>query len=132
VTDVEIGAFLSSPRSPEQIALLRLIGTLMLDPQGTDAGAEPSAVNTAREWSDAELTELGNMLVRGLSMEEIARLLRRDHGDVQDKVVEVGWPAVNRARGPTCRNRQAAVRLPITTSPVEVIGLCSWRAGMHA
>jgi hypothetical protein len=28
--------------------------------------------------------------VRGLSMEEIARLLRRDHGDVQDKVVEVG------------------------------------------
>jgi hypothetical protein len=41
---------------------------LMLDPQGTDADAEPSAVNTAREWSDAELTELGNMLVRGLSM----------------------------------------------------------------
>lgn len=62
----------------------------MLDPQGTDADAEPSAVNTAREWLDAELTELGNMLVRGLSMEEIARLLRRDHGDVQDKVVEVG------------------------------------------
>jgi hypothetical protein len=47
-------------------------------------------VNTAREWSGAELTELGNMLVRGLSMEEVARLLRRDHGDVQDKVVEVG------------------------------------------
>jgi hypothetical protein len=90
VTDVEIGAFLSSPRSPEKIALLRLIGTLMLDPQGTDADAEPSAVNTAREWSDAELTELGNMLVRGLSMGEIARLVRRDHGDVQDKVVEVG------------------------------------------
>ena len=47
------------------------------------------ALATGR-WSDAELTELGNMLVRGLSMEEIARLLRRDHGDVQDKVVEVG------------------------------------------
>jgi hypothetical protein len=30
------------------------------------------------------------MLARGLSIEEIARLLRRDHGEVQDKVVEVG------------------------------------------
>jgi hypothetical protein len=30
------------------------------------------------------------MLVRGLSIEEIARRLRRDHGDVRDKVVEVG------------------------------------------
>ena len=37
-----------------------------------------------------ELNELGNMLVRGLPMEEIARLLRRDHGEVQDKVVEIG------------------------------------------
>ncbi len=30
------------------------------------------------------------MLIRGLSTEEIARLLRRDHGDVQDKIVEIG------------------------------------------
>ena len=30
------------------------------------------------------------MLIRGLSIEEIARLLRRDHGDVQDIVVEIG------------------------------------------
>jgi hypothetical protein len=37
-----------------------------------------------------ELNELGNMLVRGLSIEEIARRLRRDHGDVRDKVAEVG------------------------------------------
>jgi hypothetical protein len=47
-------------------------------------------VNTGREWSDGELNELGNMLVRGLSIEEIARLLRRDHSEVQDKVVEIG------------------------------------------
>jgi hypothetical protein len=38
-----------------------------------------------RERSDAELYELGDMLVRGLSIEEIAHCLRRDHGDVRDK-----------------------------------------------
>ena len=43
-----------------------------------------------RQWSDAELNELGNMLVRGLSIEEIARRLRRDHGEVRDKIVEIG------------------------------------------
>jgi hypothetical protein len=42
------------------------------------------------EWSDAELTELGEMLMRGLSIEEIARLLRRDYREVRDKVAEVG------------------------------------------
>jgi len=51
---------------------------------------EPPAADTGREWSDAELTELGNLLVRGLSTEEIARLLRRDLGEVLDKVVEIG------------------------------------------
>jgi hypothetical protein len=30
------------------------------------------------------------MLVRGLSIEEIARRLRRDHGDVRDKVIDIG------------------------------------------
>jgi len=40
--------------------------------------------------SDAEMNALGEMLVRGVSMDEIARRLRRDHGDVRDKVVEVG------------------------------------------
>jgi hypothetical protein len=34
--------------------------------------------------------ELGNMLVRGLSIEEIARLLGREHPEVRDKVAEVG------------------------------------------
>ena len=42
------------------------------------------------DWSEADLKELGDMLLRGLSIEEIARRLRRDHGDVRDKVAEVG------------------------------------------
>jgi hypothetical protein len=90
VTDIELGAFLSGPRNPEHEALLRLIGASILDLPGAEADDEPAAVNTGREWSDEELNELGNMLVRGLPMEEIARLLRRDHGEVQDKVVEIG------------------------------------------
>jgi hypothetical protein len=90
VTDIELGAFLSGPRNPEHEALLRLIGASILDLPGAEADDEPAAVNTGREWSDRELNELGNMLVRGLSIEEIARLLRRDHGEVRDKVAEVG------------------------------------------
>ena len=60
VTDIEIGAFLSGPRNPEHEALLRLIGTSILDPQAVGADDEPPAVK--REWSDAELNELGDML----------------------------------------------------------------------
>ena len=71
-------------------ALLRLIGTSILDPQAAEVDDEQPAVNTGKEWSDAELNELGNMLVRGLPMEEIAHRLRRDHGEVRDKVAEVG------------------------------------------
>lgn len=90
VTEIDLDAFLSELRHPEQDALLRLIGTLILDPQGAGADDEPPDVNTRREWSDAQLNELGNMLVRGLSIEEIARALRRDHGEVRVKVAEVG------------------------------------------
>jgi hypothetical protein len=90
VTDIELGAFLSGPRNPEHEALLRLIGGSILDPQGVKKEDEPPGVNTGKEWSDAELKQLGEMLLRGLSIEEIARLLRRDHGDVRDKVTEVG------------------------------------------
>jgi hypothetical protein len=90
VTDIELGAFLGGPRNPEREALLRLIGASNLDPHGAEADDEPAAVNTGREWSDGELNELGNLLVRGLPMEEIARLLRRDRSEVQDKVVEIG------------------------------------------
>ena len=90
VTDIDLGAFLSGPGSPEHEALLRLIGASILNPRGAEADDEPAAVNTRREWSDAEPNELGNMLVRGLSIEEVARSLRRDQGEVRDKVAEVG------------------------------------------
>jgi hypothetical protein len=52
--------------------------------------ADRTDANTRGKWSDAELNELGNMLVGGLSIEEIARVLGRDAGEVRDKVVEVG------------------------------------------
>ena len=90
VTDIEIATFLSGPPHPEQEALLRVIGASIVDPKGAEVEDKPPPVNTGRKWSDAELTELGNMLVRGLSIEEIARVLGRDHGEIQDKVVEIG------------------------------------------
>jgi hypothetical protein len=46
--------------------------------------------NTGREWSDAKLYELGEMLVRGLSIAEIARRLRRDKVEIRDKIAEWG------------------------------------------
>jgi hypothetical protein len=90
VTDIEIGAFLSGPQHPEQAALLRVIGALAADPQSADAADEPPLTRTGMEWSDKELRELGNMLISGLSIEEIAYRLRRDHRDVRDRVVEIG------------------------------------------
>jgi hypothetical protein len=90
VADIEIGAFLSGPPHPEQEALLCVIGASIVDPQGTAVEDDQPAVNAEREWSNAELTQLGNMLVRGLSIEEIARRLRRDNREVRDKVAEVG------------------------------------------
>jgi hypothetical protein len=90
VTDIDLGAFLNGPGSPEHEALLRLIGASIFNPRGAEADDEPLAVNTGREWSDAEMNALGEMLVRGVSMDEIARRLRRDHGDVRDKIAEVG------------------------------------------
>ena len=89
VTDIEIGDFLSGPLHPEQEALRRVIGASIVDPQGAEA-EEQAGVDAGREWSDAELKELGEMLVRGLSIEEIARLLRRDQREVRGKVAEVG------------------------------------------
>jgi hypothetical protein len=89
VTDVEINEFLGGPQNPERDALLRRIGTSIVNPHGVDADGKLAA-DTGREWSNAELKELGNMLLRGLSIEEIARVLGRDHGEVRDKVVEVG------------------------------------------
>jgi hypothetical protein len=89
VSDVEIADFLGGPQNPERDALLRVIGTSIIDPQGAEVEDELAA-EAGREWSDAEMTELGNMLVHGLPIEEIARLLRRDHREVRDKVAEVG------------------------------------------
>ena len=90
VTDIELGAFLGGPQNREREALLGLIGASILEPQGAEVEDEAPSENTGRDWSDAELNELGNMLVRGLSIEEIARRLRRDHGEVRDKIVEIG------------------------------------------
>jgi len=90
VTDIELGEFLSGPGSPEHEALRRLIGASIFNPRGAEADDEPLTVNTGREWSDAEMNALGEMLVRGVSIDEIARRLRRDHREVRDKVAEVG------------------------------------------
>jgi hypothetical protein len=46
VTDIEIGAFLSGQRHPEQDALLSLIGTLIIDPQHAEVDDERSHVRT--------------------------------------------------------------------------------------
>jgi hypothetical protein len=40
VTDIEIGAFLSGPQNPERVALLRLIGSFILDKHGANTGDE--------------------------------------------------------------------------------------------
>jgi len=90
VANIEIHAFLAGPVNPEHRALLHLIGSSMLNAQAVDARDEPSAENTGREWSDAELSELGNLLVRGLSIGQIADILQRDHREVRDKVAEIG------------------------------------------
>jgi DNA-binding transcriptional MerR regulator len=90
VSDIEIGVFLNGPRHPEHEALLRLIGTLLLEAPGIDSGDELSVANTDREWLDEELFQLDDMLIRGISIEEIAQLLRRRRGEVQDKAVEIG------------------------------------------
>jgi hypothetical protein len=89
VTEIEIGAFLSGPRNPEQDALMRLVGTLIRNPRGAGADDELSEAEVDREWSDAELNELGDMLLRGLSIEEIAGLLQRNHREIRNKIAEV-------------------------------------------
>jgi hypothetical protein len=83
VIDIAIEAFLSGPRNPEHEVLLRLL-------DGDDARTER---DTGSEWSDAELSELDDLLMCEISIKEIARLLGRDHDDVRDKVAEVVGPA---------------------------------------
>src|ERR1700750_2459119 len=81
--------FLAGHKNPEQDALLRLIGTSIVNPHGVGADGKLAA-DGGREWSNAELKELGDMLLRGLSIEEIARGLRRDQIEVRNKVAEGG------------------------------------------
>lgn len=90
VTDIAIDTFLSGPRNPEHEALLSLLGSQVSDTLAADADDAPSAVSSGREWSDAELSELEDLLLCEVSIKEIARLLYRDHEDVENKVVEIG------------------------------------------
>jgi hypothetical protein len=89
VTDILIDPFLSGPQNPEHEALLRLMGSLV-PVHGADTAVEPEVESPRREWSDAELSELEDLLMCEISIKEIARLLERDQGDVQDKVIEIG------------------------------------------
>jgi len=79
VRDIDIGAFLNGPRNAEQEALLRVIGGLICGTNPADTNDGQSSENTGKEWSDGDLEQLRDMLLRGLSIEEIKRLLRRDH-----------------------------------------------------
>jgi hypothetical protein len=90
VTDIPIATFLSWSRSPEQEALLSLLGTQVADALNAEADNASTAVSSDREWSDTELSELEDLLMCEVSIKEIARLLQRDHDDVQNKVVEIG------------------------------------------
>jgi hypothetical protein len=51
---------------------------------------DQSDANRKGSWSNAELRELGDLLLRGASIEEIASLFQRDIAEVRDKVAEVG------------------------------------------
>jgi hypothetical protein len=64
-----------------------VIGASMVNPQRAEAEDEPSGVNAGREWSEAELKELGNMLLRGVPIEEIARSLHRDQIEVRPPLI---------------------------------------------
>jgi hypothetical protein len=66
VTDVEIDEFLGGPQNPERDALLRLIGTSVVNPHGVGADGKLAA-DTGREWSTAELKELGKPAAAAVS-----------------------------------------------------------------
>src|SRR3984893_17687684 len=119
VTDIEIGAFLSGPRNPEHEALLRLIGTSILDPQAVGADDEPPAVK--REWSGCGAERAGGH----------ARARPLDRGDRASSA-----PGSRRRPKQSGRNRpglpltgsaanvsepaRLRFRLPITASSVEL------------
>jgi len=53
-------------------------------------GADQPEGNRPRKWSADELTELGDLLLCEISMQEIARLLGRELDDLENKAVEIG------------------------------------------
>jgi hypothetical protein len=59
-----------------------------------DKGADQPEGKRRRKWSADELAELGDLLLREISIQEIARLLGRDLDDVENKVVEKGERAI--------------------------------------
>ena len=73
VTDIDIGAFLNGPRNAEQEALLRVIGGLICGTNPADTNDGQSSENTGKEWSDAELTGLGNAHARPAARGDRAR-----------------------------------------------------------
>jgi hypothetical protein len=52
-----------------------------------------------REWSADELTELGDLLLREILIQEIARLLGREFDDVENTVFEEGESATESFNG---------------------------------
>jgi hypothetical protein len=52
-----------------------------------------------RKWSGDELTELGDLLLREISIQEIARLLGREFDDVENTVFEAGESAIESFNG---------------------------------
>ena len=69
---------------------MSLLGTQVPNALNADADDAATPVSSDREWSDAELSELEDLLMCEISIKEIARLLQRDHDDVQNEVVEIG------------------------------------------
>jgi hypothetical protein len=58
-------------------------------------GADQPEGKKRRKWSADELMELGDLLLREISIQEIAQLLGRDPNDVEKTVVEEGERAVS-------------------------------------
>jgi hypothetical protein len=90
VTDILIDAFLSGPRNPEHEALLRLLGGSLPETHEADTAIEQVTELAGREWSDAEVCELEDLLLCDIPIPEIVRLLGREHDDVRNQVAAVG------------------------------------------
>jgi hypothetical protein len=62
-------------------------------------GADQPEGKKRRKWSADELMELGDLLLREISIQEIAQLLGRDPNDVEKTVVEEGERAIESFNG---------------------------------